>query len=104
MKVLNVSMKPAVKDTRDRQPRKPRVYLWTKDSRPLPDPTPSVRREMLRAVLAHLGYMPHRARQIERRSAWSQSAGCSCGCSPGFVVSTPWLRSDLYADVDRVPA
>jgi hypothetical protein len=28
--------------------------------------------------------------------AWSQKAGCRCGCSPGFIDRTGTIRSDLH--------
>ena len=27
---------------------------------------------------------------------WSQKAGCSCGCSPGFVITNPQYRPTNY--------
>lgn len=31
---------------------------------------------------------------------WSQKAGCSCGCSPGFIVSGPCPNIDVFVTVE----
>lgn len=36
---------------------------------------------------------------LEGRIKWSQTAGCSCGCSPGFIVDET-LRDDQHRPVD----
>lgn len=33
---------------------------------------------------------------------WSQKAGCSCGCSPGFIEQSGKLRYDIHVDVVEV--
>lgn len=41
----------------------------------------------------------------ELRANWSQYAGCSCGCSPAFIVKNPGevrLAHDLHILVDSV--
>lgn len=46
-------------------------------------------KEVLPQILAKFkeetGYMPEKVR-------WSQKAGCSCGCSPGFIVDAHYNR------------
>lgn len=37
--------------------------------------------------------------QAGRRAAWSAKAGCSCGCSPGFVVKNHMCSYVLWVDV-----
>lgn len=33
--------------------------------------------------------------------SWSQKAGCSCGCSPAFIVTGPWVGNvDIYIDAE----
>lgn len=34
-----------------------------------------------------------------RDFSWSQKAGCSCGCSPGFRFSVMGASYDIYVDV-----
>jgi hypothetical protein len=102
IKVLNVSTKPAVGGSGHvAKPRKPRAYIWTKDSRPIPPPTTKGRREMLSAVLTHMGFMPHHVERIVKMSKFSRNAGCSCGCSPGFIIENTMVSRDIFADVDR---
>lgn len=40
----------------------------------------------------------------EVQARWSQKAGCSCGCSPGFIVTVPEaiidMRYDIFVDVE----
>jgi len=40
-------------------------------------------RKLLPQILAALG-LP-----ADTKAAWSQKAGCSCGCSPGFILTIP---------------
>lgn len=30
---------------------------------------------------------------------WSQTAGCACGCSPGWIVSDSWTMDTVWVDV-----
>ena len=63
----------------------PRLFVWVQDENILDNlmnrharPVPTYRRAA-KAALAGLGYTNVRLR-------WSQKAGCSCPCSPGFIV------------------
>lgn len=38
-------------------------------------------------------------RALECKFAWRQNAGCSCGCSPGFVLDMGW-GFDVFVDVE----
>lgn len=29
---------------------------------------------------------------VGTKARWSQKAGCSCGCSPGFILTIPWTK------------
>lgn len=46
----------------------------------------------------------------DTRVSWSQKAGCSCGCSPGFIVKEHWGHDVWLCDspdpvhADRNPA
>ncbi len=33
---------------------------------------------------------------------WSQKAGCSCGCSPGFIVQVEGVHKDCWVTIDGV--
>ena len=50
-------------------------------------------RDLYRSIL--LNQYP----ELEGRIKWSQTAGCSCGCSPGFIVDET-LRDDQHRPVD----
>lgn len=39
---------------------------------------------------------------VDTRVVWSRTAGCACGCSPGFVVQG-WTRFDVWVDVEMTP-
>lgn len=65
---------------------KPRVYVWFKDESVGAnlvtrfERKPNRYRPYVKAVLADLG--------VEYdKLAWGQKAGCSCGCSPGYVLT-----------------
>ncbi len=65
---------------------KPRVYVWFKGESIFEnlmtrfERKPNRYRPYVKAVLADLG--------VEYdKLAWSQRAGCSCGCSPGYVLT-----------------
>lgn len=45
-------------------------------------------RKALPAIFKELG-LPE-----DTKASWSQYAGCSCPCSPGFILNDPRLRDD----------
>jgi hypothetical protein len=52
-------------------------------------------KQVMPEVLARLGYGP------DVRVKWSQKAGCSCPCSPGFVVvNDPKPGRDVWVTVE----
>jgi len=64
-----------------------RVYVWPKGETILENlenrrerPYTVYRKEVIPAVLAKLG-LPS-----DTKVRWSQYAGCSCPCSPGFII------------------
>jgi len=69
--------------------KKPRVYVWIEDETVLENLVNRRSRpvEVYRAValqaLTDLGIPFEKIR-------WSQKAGCSCPCSPGFIVDGPY--------------
>lgn len=56
-------------------------------------------RELLPEVFAKAGVHPDAIHACVRQSRWSQKAGCSCGCSPGFIVDNLAGRQ-LFVRVD----
>ena len=84
------------------QPRKARIHLWPKGEnvmgwldRRRNQPVKQLR-EVLPGIIEEL-CIP--GNYIFR---WSRKAGCSCGCSPGFIVEGPdaWklYDIDIFAD------
>lgn len=76
-----------------------RVYVWPEGETIMQNlmnrkgrPYTLYRKEVIPAVLAKLG-LPSGT-----KVRWSQYAGCSCPCSPGFIIDTDRGRS-VYATV-----
>lgn len=76
----------------NRQRSLPRVYLTREPEGG--DLTPRARRAALAKILERLGSPSVRPR-------WTQTAGCTCACSPGFVLRGKWAEEngDIYARV-----
>jgi hypothetical protein len=51
------------------------------------------RKEVMPAVLMAMG-LP-----ADTRYRWSRHAGCSCPCSPGFIVTGDTMRRDVFVNV-----
>lgn len=81
----------------DEYHRAPRIYVWPKDESILDNlffgrhnrPYKMYRELILPTVFEELGWDP------DTKVRWSQKAGCSCPCSPGFVVTLPTIK-DTY--------
>ena len=83
---------------RDETNVKTRLYLWPENesvienflvgrhTRPV-----GILRLAIPAIFAELKIGPYKAR-------WSQKAGCSCGCSPAFIIDAR-LGYDIFATV-----
>lgn len=53
-------------------------------------------RAILPTVLAAAGF----SSELAQSARWSQKAGCSCGCSPGFIVDHRDVRGkDIFVDI-----
>lgn len=52
-------------------------------------------RSVMPEVIAAAGLHP------DTKVVWSQTAGCGCGCSPGFVVKDH-SRFDVWVDVEMI--
>lgn len=55
-------------------------------------PSTFYRKEVLPVVLKQFGLTPEKV-------VWSQKAGCSCPCSPGFILKGVSRRSDFHATI-----
>jgi len=54
-----------------------------------------MQREIAQTTLCALGFE-------DVKASWSQKAGCSCGCSPGFVLRGPGVaRKNIWATVKK---
>lgn len=36
----------------------------------------------------------------DTKAKWSQKAGCSCGCSPGFILTGHYPTENMWAEVE----
>lgn len=72
--------------------RWPRLYLGSEKEGG--DLTPRARRAAMREALERLAWG-------EVKATWSSKAGCSCGCSPGYVLRGQGARGrgDVWVDV-----
>ena len=100
---LKVSKIETIEVTGGRFSYKPKIYIWpegeslldnlmNRNSRPI-----KAYRKAMESALDSMG--------VDRSKLyikWSQKAGCSCGCSPGFIVNGWDLKlhqKDLYVTV-----
>jgi len=60
-------------------------------------------RSYIPAIKAAMHLTPEVAAKVKFN--WSQRAGCSCGCSPGFIVSNlpTHLHFDMWVTVEATP-
>ena len=99
MKIENVSVNE--RSYKDRAyASKTRIYVWPKGESLLDNlqnrktrPYSVFRKEVIPAVLAQLN-LPS-----DVKVKWSQYAGCSCPCSPGFIVASGHYRHDVHVTV-----
>lgn len=88
----NVSYKDWVKQTR--------IYVWPQGESLMDNlmnrkqrPFAQYKKEVIPSVLEAMG-LP-----TDTKVRWSQYAGCSCPCSPGFVVDGD-SRRDVHVEVE----
>mgnify|MGYP000507101505 CR=1 FL=1 len=85
-------------------PRKARIHFWIEDYNPLAEmesgyrynrPHIMYRKELMPKVWEKLfcHYEPGDGPKI----VWSQKAGCSCRCSPGFIIQDWNYKEDINA-------
>jgi hypothetical protein len=79
-----------------------RVYIWPKGETLLDNlenrrsrPYTEYRKQVMPKVLAAMGLPSY------TKIKWSQYAGCSCPCSPGFIVEGVRGKT-VYVDVEAV--
>lgn len=78
----------------------PRVFVWPANESVLDNlanrrlrPYSLWRKEVLPKVWEQLGVTNAKVR-------WSQYAGCTCPCSPGFIVTSGYRGQDLHVGVE----
>ena len=88
----NVEYKEWIKQTR--------IYVWPQGESILENlenrrqrPYTTYKKEVIPSVLEKMG-LP-----ADTKVRWSQYAGCSCPCSPGFIVDGD-SRRDVHVDVE----
>ena len=84
-----------------------RIYIWPKGESLINNienrrqrPYTVYRKEVIPAVLEKMG-LPK-----DTKVRWSQFAGCSCPCSPGFIIDDHY-RKDIFVTIEQqeeVPA
>jgi len=105
MKVANV-MSKSYAETGDKHPMYKRMRVhFSFDRESILDDFTNRRsrphnelRKLLPEIFAQAGVHPDAIESCIRQSRWSQKAGCSCGCSPGFIVENLAGRQ-LFVDI-----
>lgn len=114
MNLLNVKLtkcdiRPAELGRRERNRRSSRVFIW-QDNNPNEKPVMDIL-SGFRYNKPHVFYkkfvMPEVLKQMslpaDTEVKWSQYAGCSCPCSPGFVVYSKCLPKEVYVHITVTP-
>ena len=80
--------------------KRTRIYVFPKGETVLANlenrhqrPYNVYRKEVIPAVLEHLG-------TPDAKVSWSQRAGCSCPCSPGFVIKEGDWGREVFVTVE----
>lgn len=96
MKIVRVKLVPVEKKNAH-----PRMYFWPVDETVLDN----MKNRRHRPTKEYRKLIPDVLKQVFEvsqtyRARWSQYAGCSCPCSPGFIVSGLTGSSyDIHVDV-----
>lgn len=55
------------------------------------------------AGAANMCGLSTKGRTIAEAVSWSRKAGCSCGCSPGFILKSDYYRPgfDIYVTINE---
>lgn len=82
--------------------RKARVYIFPKGETVLDNltnrwarPATVYKKEVIPHVLTAMGLA------ADTKVRWSQKAGCSCGCSPGFIIDSV-IGTEVFVDIESV--
>ena len=82
-----------------------RVYIWPRGENVLDnlmnrfDRPYEAYRELLPRIFEAAGV------DVNAKARWSQTAGCSCGCSPGFIIEEGGSNyTDLHVDLTMPPS
>lgn len=96
--ITSVSEDDNFKEYRNQPWRKERkssdvIYVWIEGENVLENlqnrrsrPSKAYKKFVLPLGLKEAGYSDEAAKEIIKKAYWSQRAGCSCGCSPGFLT------------------
>ncbi len=78
---------------------RPRIYIWPEGESIKENfenrrdrPYTIYKKEVLPQLFRKLGLNP-------KKVGWSQKAGCSCPCSPGFIVQSRDIPYDIHVTV-----
>lgn len=103
------------KYARRKRYRRPRIHPWIKNYNPILDITEGERynkphqdiRPHLKEILAEaIRQAPEGVFRMdgeqEPKFRWSQYAGCSCPCSPGFIITNMMSYYTIHVDYEYV--
>lgn len=103
IKIASIEVRPDTNSGRYRRYRRSgHIYIFLANESILENmqnrrqrPYTTYKKEVLPQVYEWLNenYYNH-SEQHQHKARWSQKAGCSCGCSPGFVVDGSWELMD----------
>jgi hypothetical protein len=83
------------RETFEYEPAKTRVYWWYRNDKTL---DADAYKTLKKAVVTILTGFGHKIKTSDIK--YSQYAGCTCGCSPGFILPVA-LGVDIFIDVTK---
>ena len=98
---INIKVKKVQRISQENGNAKPRLYIWVdkeavlenlenRRKRPY-----TIYRMAVPEILKKAGFNSEGV-----KANWSQTAGCSCGCSPGFILNnTEGIYDDIHASI-----
>jgi len=100
LQVKNIDIRKRVHADWKDYSKRARIYVWPQGESIMDNlmnrrqrPYTTYKKEVIPAVLEKMG-LPSNT-----KVRWSQYAGCSCPCSPGFVVDG-YIGHDVHVDVE----
>lgn len=103
LRIKTTEKRARYRDERNRHFKKARIFVFPDNEKGL---------EQLvyrhdRPVAIFRAYMPEMLAAFdlppETKARWSQYAGCSCPCSPGFVLDVPGYGYDYFVTLAGIP-